>query len=157
VQAGVEKALSVIFPVLAGATGIGTLGHVENAVAFSFEQLVIDDEIVGYIRRMLEGFEVNEETIAFDVIKEVGIGGNFLAHPHTASSFRKEFWLPKLMERMPWGAWNAQEVKGLEAKARARAHDLLAHHHPEPLDEEQTREIDKIVEAAKRDPWYSAQ
>jgi trimethylamine--corrinoid protein Co-methyltransferase len=157
VQAGVEKALSVIFPILAGATGVGTLGHVENAVTFSFEQLVIDDEIVGYIRRMLEGFEVNEETIAFDVIKEVGIGGNFLAHPHTASSFRKEFWFPDLMERMPWGAWNAQEVKGLEAKARARAQDILSSHYPEPLTVEQTREIDKIVEAARRDPWYLAQ
>lgn len=154
VQAGVEKALSIIFPVLAGATGVGTLGHVENALSFSYEQLVIDNEIAGYIRRMLQGFEVTEETIAFDVIKEVGIGGNFLTHPHTAENFRKEFWLPDLLERMPWGSWSSQEVKGFEAKARERARKIIAEHHPEPLSPEQVREIDKIVEAAKRDPWY---
>jgi trimethylamine---corrinoid protein Co-methyltransferase len=55
-QAGVEKALSIIFPILAGATGVGTLGHIENALTFSFEQLVIDNEIAGYIKRMLQGF-----------------------------------------------------------------------------------------------------
>ena len=157
VQAGVEKALSVMFPILAGATGIGTLGHVENAVAFSFEQLVIDNEIVGYIRRMLEGFEVNEDSIAFDVIKEVGIGGNYLAHPHTAATYRREFWLPDLMERMPWAAWTAQGVKGLEDKARARAQEILSRPSPEPLTTEQIKEIDEIVKVARRDPWYTAQ
>jgi trimethylamine--corrinoid protein Co-methyltransferase len=153
-QAGAEKALSIIFPVLAGATGVGTLGHVENAVTFSYEQLVIDNEIAGYIRRLLRGFEVSEETIALDVIKEVGIGGNYLSHPHTADNFRKEFWLSDLMERLPWDSWNRQEIRGFEAKARARARKILAEHHPEPLAHEQVTEIDRIVEAARHDPWY---
>jgi trimethylamine--corrinoid protein Co-methyltransferase len=153
-QAGMEKALSIIFPVLAGATGVGTCGHIENAVTFSFEQLVIDDAIAGYIRRMLKGFEVNEETLAFDVIKEVGIGGNFLQHPHTAQSFRKEFYLPDIVERMPWAAWEAQEVRGMEAKAREKAKRILAEHHPEPLDAAQVREVERIVQAALRDPAY---
>jgi len=154
VQAGVEKALSIIFPVLAGATGVGTLGHVENAVTFSFQQLVIDNEIAGYIRRMLRGFAVTEETIALDVIREVGIGGNFMSHPHTAQHFRREFWLPDLMERMPWDAWDRQEIKGLEAKASQRARSILAQHHPEPLSQAQVREIDRIVAAAQQDTWY---
>jgi trimethylamine--corrinoid protein Co-methyltransferase len=154
VQAGVEKALSIIFPVLAGATGVGTLGHIENALTFSYEQLVIDDEIAGYIKRMLRGFEVTDETIAFDVIRDVGIGGNFLAHPHTARHWRHEFWRPLLMERMPWEAWNHQEVKGFEAKARERARHLIATHHPQPLSEEQIKAIDEIVLAARQDPRY---
>ena len=157
VQAGAEKALSILLPVLAGATGVGTLGHVENALTFSYEQLVIDNEIAGYIRRMLQGFEVTEETIAVDVIKEVGIGGNYLAHPHTAQNYRREFWRPDLMERLPWEAWSQQEVRGLEAKAKARARKILAEHHPEPLRPEQVRAIDEIVGAARRDPWYQAQ
>jgi len=154
VQAGVEKALSIIFPILAGATGVGTLGHVENALTFSYEQLVIDNEIAGYIKRMLQGFEVSEETIALDVIKEVGIGGNYLTHPHTAGNFRREFWLPELMERFPWETWNNQEIKGMEARARAKAQEILAEHHPAPLSDDQILEIDEIVEAAKRDPFY---
>lgn len=154
VQAGVEKALSIIFPVLAGATGVGTLGHVENALTFSYEQLVIDNEIASYIKRMLQGFEVTEETIALDVIKEIGIGGNFLTHDHTGENFRKEFWISELMERMPWESWDIQEVKGFEAKARERARKILAEHHPQPLSVTQVKAIDEIVEAATQDPWY---
>lgn len=154
VQAGVEKALSIMFPVLAGATGVGTLGHVENALTFSFEQLVIDNEIAGYIKRMLQGFEVSENTIALDVIKDIGIGGNFLMHPHTRSNFRKEFWIPELMERMPWQTWSNQEIRGFEAKAREKAKRIIAEHHPEPLSAQQMKEINGIVEAAKQDPWY---
>ena len=155
VQAGMEKALSIIFPVLAGATGVGTLGAVENALTFSYEQLVIDDAIAGYIRRMLEGFSVNEETLAYEVIKEVGIGGNFLQHPHTAQNFRKEFYLPDIVERMSWSSWQAQDVRGMEAKAREKARRILAEHHPRPLDAAQEREIDAIVAAAQRDPAYA--
>ena len=154
VQAGMEKAMSILFPVLAGATGVGTLGHLENALTFSFEQLVIDNEIASHIKRMLQGFEVTEETIAFDVIKEVGIGGNFLAHPHTAKTFRREFWMSELTERLPWETWSRQETRGLEAKARDKARKILAQHQPEPLSAEQARAIDEIVEAARRDPWY---
>jgi trimethylamine--corrinoid protein Co-methyltransferase len=153
-QAGIEKALSILFPVLAGATGVGTLGHVENALTFSYEQLVIDDEIAGYIRRMLQGFEVSEETIAFDVIKEVGPGGNFLTHSHTAENYRKDFWISSLMERMPWETWSQSEMKGLEARARERVREILAEHHPRPLNAGQERAIDEIVAFARRDPWY---
>ncbi len=150
-QAGMEKALSIIFPVLAGATGVGTLGHLENALTFSYQQLVIDDAIAGYIRRMLEGFAVNEETLAFDVIKDVGIGGNYLTHPHTAESYRREFFLSDLVERMPWAAWEAQPVRGMEEKASAKARRLMAQERPRPLDAAQEREVDAIVAAAQRD------
>ena len=154
VQAGMEKALSIIFPVLAGATGVGTMGHVENALTFSYEQLVIDDAIAGYIRRMLHGFEVNEETLAVELIKEVGPGGNYLAEPHTAQNFRDEFYLPDIVERMSYASWEAQETRGMEAKAREKAARILGEHHPRPLDSGQEREIDAIVEAARRDDSY---
>lgn len=150
-QAGMEKALSILFPVLAGATGVGTLGHLENALTFSYQQLVIDDAIAGYIRRMLTGFQVNEETLAFDVIREVGIGGNYLTHPHTAASYRKEFYLSDLVERMPWASWEAQPVRGMEARAAEKARRLIAEERPRPLDAAQEREVDAIVAAACRE------
>jgi trimethylamine--corrinoid protein Co-methyltransferase len=121
VQVGMEKALSIILPVLAEATGVGTLGHVENALTFSYEQLVINDAITGYIRRMLQGFEVNQETLAFDVIREVGPDGNLLAHPHTATHFREEFYLPDIVERMPYAVWEGQDIRDMDAKAREKA------------------------------------
>ena len=91
---------------------------------------------------------------ARDVIKEVGIGGNYLTHPHTRRNFRKEFWLSSLMERLSWESWSKQKIRGFEAKAKERARQILATHDPQPLSVEQIKAIDEIVETAKRDPWY---
>lgn len=150
VQAGFEKALSTLFPILTGATGIGTMGQLEGGITFSYVQMVIDNEIVGYIKRILHGFEVTDETLALDVIKDVGIGGNYLQHEHTAMNYRNEFYLSDLLERLPWGAWERKEVRGLEEKAREKAKKLIREHNPKPLDKEKEREIDKIVKAAYR-------
>jgi trimethylamine---corrinoid protein Co-methyltransferase len=148
IQAGVEKAVSMLFPLLAGAVGIGTMGHLENALTFSPQQLVIDNEIAGAVRHMLKGFEVNEETIAFDVIKEVGIGGNFMNHPHTAEHFRKECFLSKLFERLSWDtAWN-QKTRGMEEKAKGKAAELMKIERPSPLSKEQEQAVDEIVKEA---------
>ncbi len=154
IHAGIDKALSTIFPVLAGATGIGTVGHLENAITFSPLQLVIDNEIVGYIKRMLQGFEVTQETLGVDVIKEVGIGGNFLPHESTARLFRRESWLSGLMPRLPWESWQSQAIVGMAEKAREKARKIMATHHPRPLSDEQVREIDRIVKVAKNDGFY---
>lgn len=151
VQAGFEKALTTIFPILTGATGVGTLGQLEGGVTFSFVQLVIDNEIIGYIKRALRGFEVNDDTLALDVIKEVGAGGNFIQHEHTAMNFRKEFYLSDILERMPWSLWESQDIRGLEEKAREKARKIIREHNPKPLDEDKAREIDAIVKRAYKE------
>jgi len=151
VQAGFEKALSIIYPILAGATGIGTIGQIENGTTFSPLQLVIDNEIITYIKRTLQGFEVNKNTIALEVIKEVGIGGSYLSHPHTAVNFRKEFWLSDLTERMPWDVWEQEQFRGLEEKAKTKAKKMLKGHYNQPLSQDQQKEIDKIVKLALRE------
>ena len=80
IQLGVEKAISMYVAVMAGAIGFGTVGHLENAVTFSPLQLVIDNEIARYVRHAIRGFEVNEETLALDVIEEAGINGHTYDH-----------------------------------------------------------------------------
>jgi len=148
-QAGFEKALSSLFPVLFGAVGIGTLGNMEaGGLTYSPVQLVIDNEIVGYIRRILRGFEVNERTLAVDVIREVGPGGNFIEHAHTAENFKGELHLPagEIVERFSWQRFETEELKGIEARALDKARKILAEHDPHPLSKEQEREIDRIVE-----------
>jgi len=148
-QAGFEKALSTIIPVLFGAIGVGTLGNIEaGGLTYSPVQLVIDNEIVGYIKRIFRGFEVSEASIALDVIKEIGHGGNFIAHPHTAENFRKEFYLSSdIVERLAWSSWESQEIKGIEEKAAEKAKGILADHNPRPLTEDQEKEIDDIVKS----------
>ncbi len=150
IQAGFEKAMSMLVPVLFGAVGIGTLGHLENAVTFSPQQLVIDNEFARAIREFLRGFVVSEETLALDVIREVGIDGNFLTHPHTAENFRKEFFLSDLFECAPWEAFQNQSTKGMEARALERARELWNREYEPVLEGDQIREIDAIVEDARR-------
>ena len=111
---------------------------------------MIDNEIAGLVRYMLRGVEVTPETLALDVIGDVGIGGNYLAHPHTASTFRKERFLSGLFERLPWGAAATQELRGIEEKARAKARKLMKREYERPLTKGQERDIDEIVAEAQQ-------
>ncbi|MDP6776578.1 MAG: trimethylamine methyltransferase family protein, partial [Candidatus Latescibacteria bacterium] len=92
VQAGIEKGLSMLFPLMVGAVGVGTLGQIEKNMTFSFRQLVIDDEIVRYIKHILRGVRGEPDRRAVDIIVEVGPGGHFTDHEHTVAHFREEFW-----------------------------------------------------------------
>jgi trimethylamine--corrinoid protein Co-methyltransferase len=144
-QAGMEKALSLLLPVLAGAPAVGTVGQLENLVTFSPLQLVIDAEFARVVRRIVQGFEATAESLALDVLAEVGPGGTFIDHPHTASVFRRDFFLSGLLERSNWEGFARQELRGLEERAREKARHILKEHHPDPLSAEQKREIDRIV------------
>ncbi len=148
-QAGAEKALSTFLPVMAGAVGIGTVGHVENAVTFSPQQLVIDSEIARGVRHVLRPIEVNDETLALDAIREAGIGGNFLEQMHTAEHFREEMFLSPLFSSMPWQGAHSQGAD-IEARAMETARRIWDEPVEPVLDEDKCRAIDEVVAAAAR-------
>ncbi len=150
-QAGMEKALSSLFPILCGACGIGTIGQLEFGLTYSPVQLALDCEVTAQVRRMMRGFEVNEQTLCLDLIGQVGPEGNFMAAEHTAENFRKEFWLGGLSECLAWDAWNAKNVRGMAALAREKANEIMARPLEPVLDKEQIAEIDRIVAAHARE------
>jgi trimethylamine--corrinoid protein Co-methyltransferase len=145
VQAGMEKVMSMLFPLLAGSVGIGTMGHLENAVTFSPQQLVIDNEIAGSVRHMLKGFEVTPETLAVDVIKEVGPNRSFLQHEHTLRHLREEIFPSNLFERLNWSAAHGQPVRGIEERAKLVAAELMRKATSPALSPEQEQAIDAVV------------
>ena len=145
VQSAVEKALSILFPVLCGASGIGTVGQL-GATTFSPVQVVIDNEIVGYVKRMLAAFEVDDLGWAVEAICEVGPGGQFLSHPSTFERFRDQFWLKHIFERLAFEGGDVPEGDRLVEQARAKAERILREHEPEPLSADQAAAIDEIVE-----------
>jgi trimethylamine---corrinoid protein Co-methyltransferase len=148
IQAGIEKALSMLMPLLSGSVGIGTLGALENCMTFSPQQLVIDNDLVGSVRYLLNGFEVNEETLAVEIINEVGPGGTFLNHEHTLHHLREEADPSRLWSRLSWDAVYSEGAAQLEEKARQIAEKLM-NNEPEPvLTPEQERDIDEIVAEA---------
>ncbi|MCK4275830.1 MAG: trimethylamine methyltransferase family protein, partial [Phycisphaerae bacterium] len=149
VRCGVEKGLSMLVPILCGAVGFGTIGHLENAVTFSPVQLVIDNEIARYVRRAVRGFEVCDETINFDLIRRVGIGGNYLQEPDTASQFRDLLNLSPFFQALPWGSDpHVDEARRMEKRAAETARQLLGNEVPSPLSDDQIEQIDAIVAEA---------
>jgi trimethylamine--corrinoid protein Co-methyltransferase len=95
-EAGMQKAISAITGILAGSTNFYTMGLLSVDEIISEEQLVIDNEFVGMLKRLASGFEISEDTLAVDVIKEVGPGGLYTPTQHTLMNYRTEHWQPGL-------------------------------------------------------------
>ena len=151
VQAGIEKTATMLAAVLSGAIGFGTVGHVENALTFSPMQLVIDNEIARYARRCVRAMEVNDETLAYDVIASAGIGGNTVSHEHTFAHFREEQLLTPFFDVPVWGKGDSLDRERFEKRAAETARRILAEESEPPLTRDQERAIDEIVAEAGRD------
>ncbi|GFP35827.1 trimethylamine---corrinoid protein Co-methyltransferase [Candidatus Hakubella thermalkaliphila] len=150
-QAGLEKGMTLIMGALAGADIPGHMGISGADQGASLEQLIIDNEMVGYIKRILRGFEVTENTLAFDVLARVGIGGNFLVDEHTLTHYKSEIWMPRICDRENWESWLTCGGKNMLDNAVEEKERILREHISEPLDDDMQKEIDKIVAVAERE------
>ena len=92
---------NAMMPALAGADIMSGVGGMESGLSAGFEGAVIDDEMIGLMKHVVQGCEVNEETLAFDVMREVILtGGAFLGEMHTVKQMRSgAIWLPGVSER----------------------------------------------------------
>jgi len=145
-QAAAEYMSSALLAGLAGSNLIHDCGYLESGMTSSHESILLADEIVGLVRRILGGIEVNEETIALDVVAEVGPGGSFLTTEHTLSHFRDEFWFPRFFDRERYGKWQELGSRTVLEKLNKEAKRILDEHVPEPLAETKRSEIDEILE-----------
>lgn len=148
-QAGFEKVFTCFTLALAGLNFVSGMGLNGTENTLSLEQLVIDDEIINYTKRMLAGIDVTDAKIAADLIMKVGPGGSFLAEDHTLEYFREELWEPKLVQRYSTHEeWENNGGKGLRERAHEKVTEILSSHEPEPLAEEVEKEIWDIVKRA---------
>ncbi|RLE09001.1 trimethylamine methyltransferase [Candidatus Aerophobetes bacterium] len=144
IQSGYERALNLLPVALAGANYIhDAAGYLESALTVAYEQYVIDNEIIGMVMRALRGIEVNEDTLALDVIDKVGPGGNFLTEEHTVSYMRSEFFFPKVSDRSHREKWLAEGGKDAKERAKEMAKDILAKHKPLAIPLEVRKRIEK--------------
>jgi trimethylamine--corrinoid protein Co-methyltransferase len=105
-QSGVEKSISCLLVGLAGGDYIHlSAGMLDSGNAISFEQFIIDNEILGAIRRLLTGIRVDKETLAVSIIDKVGPGGNYVTEDHTIDHMMKEFFYPDLAIRNNFDQW----------------------------------------------------
>ena len=151
-QAGAEKATSLLLAVLAGADTFGHCGICGTDHAGSLLWLALDNEIAEYVKRIARGFEVDAEKVAAEIIHKVGPGGNFLAEEHTVRNFRKELWLPgPAWTRQSWDGWADSGKLSMADRITEQVKQALTAHEPKPLEAELVREVDSVVEAAKRE------
>jgi len=100
IQAAYESAMSSLLVAMSGANYIHDIaGLMEEDLTVSYEKLVMDNEILGMCQRVLRGIEVNDETMALDLMIEKGPAKDFLAEQHTIEYMREEFFIPRLANR----------------------------------------------------------
>ena len=143
VQAGHESTLTAMLTALSGANNVFGSGLLELGMSFSLEELVLRNEMISMERRVLQGIEVNADTLSLEAIKEVGIGGDFMSRPETISSLDDRPKV-KLFNKSMYDEWLADGLDALE-RAHMKVEDILANHVCTPLDVDAVKEIDRIV------------
>jgi len=148
-QAGFEKGMQWLLAGMSGINLIWGAGMVEGHALWSNAQLVIDAEMCGMVGRYLEGVGVGHDTVALDVIKEVGhFPSNYLDTRHTYECWRRETYLPLVSSREAYDTWAQMGGKDIVARAAEKAETLLREYEPVPLDEEVDRELKTLLRAA---------
>ena len=121
----INEAATYIF--MAGLTGTNLnhdLGYLEFGLTFSFDLLVMADESVGQLRRIMDGIPLTRESMAIDAVREVGPGGHFLSCDHTLAHYR-ENWTPGLSDRNTFERWKELGAASLEERCKARIKEIL--------------------------------
>jgi trimethylamine--corrinoid protein Co-methyltransferase len=124
-QAIMEATLSLFYATLRGGNMIHDLGYMESGLTGSLELLVICDENVSWIKASMKGLEINEETLALDVIHEHALSGDFLGAEHTLRHVR-EGWQPRLVDRHNYEQWMASGGMSMRERARAKIDEILS-------------------------------
>jgi len=143
-QAAADAAFSVLVALLEGINLAHDVGYLEAGLTTSPEMIVLTAELISMMRRFVNGFSLDAETLALEVIHKVGPGGSFLAEKHTRRHFR-EFWHSTLWDRRRVGDWAAAGSKRLADRLRERTVGLIESHRPGPLPDSVHREIQYIL------------
>lgn len=149
-QAAIESTTQVIFSLLSRTTIPHDAGFLDCDDIGSLEMLVMNDEIIAMARRLMRGIEVNDETLMLDLIDRVGPGGEFLSQMETAKYYRKEIWMPRLMDRQPWNQWVDRGSLSMLDRIRACIRQILETHTPPPLPDGAAETINAILEQSQQ-------
>jgi trimethylamine--corrinoid protein Co-methyltransferase len=147
-----EAGITLVLGALSGADIFGHLGISGVDQASSLAMLVMQDEVIGYVERIMKGIEISEEKFGFDAIESVvSEGGLFLSQGHTVQNFRKELWFPTLLDRQFWQAWRDDNAKDMMQRCIEKKNMLLETHIPESIDSDTQKEIDKVINHARHE------
>jgi len=151
-QSGYEKGIASLISAISGANNIQFHGHIFGELSAHPVQAVLDDDIAGMVGRFIEGEIVNQETIALDLIKEVGtIPGQYLNQEHTRKWWKTEQFMGSSADyTSTYTEWKKKGKKNALDYAKKRVKDIIASHKPPQLAEEKVEQIEKILEEARK-------
>jgi len=144
-QAALEKMCGFFTHLQSGVSNIWAVGQLESELAFSPSQAVIDNEIISYVKRYLKGVEINDDTLAIELSREVGISGFYLDQYHTLENFQNEFFQPDILNRNVRENWNVHGSRTLSEVAEEKAVQLMEKKVENGLNEYQIKELDVLA------------
>lgn len=150
-QAGAEVMMNGMLAALSGVNLIHDCGYLAGGSIGSMEMATICDEIAAMILRIVRGVEVDDETLAVDIIKNVGPGGHFMSQKHTLEHVKKELSLATLFDRASEVTWVKAGKRDIRDVARLRCKEILREHRPEPLPNNVQLKLREIVREAEKE------
>jgi trimethylamine--corrinoid protein Co-methyltransferase len=142
-QAGIENSLSTFMASIVMSDMLLGVGLLHGSRIWSFDQMMMDCEIFSIVQKTIQGFPVDDESLAMEVIRKVGPGGNFLSQKHTLKHMR-ELYVPQYMDRRPYNVFEEKKDSSSDW-AHARALQILATHLPDAIDPRVSAEFSKII------------
>ena len=147
-QAAIESTIQITFLSLSSASLIHDIGFLDCADIGSLEMLVMNDAIIKMVKRIMQGVDVNEDTLMLDQIDRVGPGGEFLTSKETAARCRREIFHDALFDRNPWVVWQENDALTMHQRIRHRLKKIVSHHRPAKVTAEARHKIYDVLTAA---------
>jgi trimethylamine--corrinoid protein Co-methyltransferase len=148
-QAGIETAISLLMAGLDGANLVHDVGYLGQGLIGSAAAIVMNAEIISYVKRILRGFDIGPDRIGLDVIQQVGPGGSFLTTDQTRALHRREHWRPMIANRSSLEGWSGEGKITYGEIAAQKAKEILKTHRCESLPQGVHQELAVIVEKAR--------
>jgi len=149
-QAGFEATISLTTALLHGANIVHDIGFMDSGLQISLQLMTIIDDFIGFLRAATAGVVVNAETLALDVIEELGPTGNYLAHDHTMNHYREPYY-SDLADKGVYAQWLENGGSSIEQRAAAKIDRILATHQPQPLPDDVRQQLKAII--AREQTW----
>ncbi len=145
-QAAIEATFNIATQSLVGANLIHDVGYLASGLLYSYDQLVMSDEIIGMVKRIMDGIDTSGDNIPLDLIDEVGPKGNFLNTSHTMDNFKEEHWQPSLMDRKNFDSWEADGSKTMGDRISEKRNEILENYEAPVLEEDKLEKIEAIID-----------
>jgi len=148
-QAAIEATATIMMAALDGCNLIHNMGYLGQGLIGSPAAIVMCNEIISYVKRILRGFSMDREHLSIDAIREVGPGGTFLTHDQTLELCRSEHWRPQLINRDNPEVWVAAGGKRYSEVVTEKTLEILASHQPKRLASETVKTLNGVYRQAE--------